>query len=75
MGVNIAKRLRWHLKAKGWSQVALASRAGLSSHHVWKLLQGDRPRIEAETVCKLAKALGVTTDDLLGMDDTGGTRR
>lgn len=68
MSWNIADRLGPCVKAKGWTNAELSRRSGLNERHIWKILHGDRPRVEAETVRKLARALDVTTDYLLAMD-------
>jgi len=68
MAWNIAERVEACRKAKGWTRSELARRAKLNPTHLWKILSGQRPRIEAVTVKSLARALRVPTDYLLGMD-------
>jgi transcriptional regulator with XRE-family HTH domain len=51
----------------GWTRRELAKRAGLHEQHLAKVERGHRHRLEAETVIKLARALGCTTDYLLGV--------
>jgi len=53
---------------RGWTCAELSRRSGLHHNHVWKLLRGQRVRVEGETIRRLARAYGVTTDYLLGMD-------
>jgi len=53
---------------KGWTRRELAKRAGLHEQHLANVERGNRHRIEAETIIKLARALGCTTDYLLGVD-------
>ncbi len=65
---NIAERVEQCRKEKGWTRSELSRRARLNPTHLWKILDGQRPRVEAETVRRLARAFGVTTDYLLGMD-------
>jgi transcriptional regulator with XRE-family HTH domain len=65
---NIAERLGACQKDKGWTNAELARRAGLNQTLLWKILEGQRPKISAVTVKRLARALGVSTDYLLGMD-------
>ena len=55
-------------RERGWTRRELARRAGLHEQHLAKVERGNRVRVEAETVRKLARALGCTTDYLLGMD-------
>jgi transcriptional regulator with XRE-family HTH domain len=68
MAWNIAPRVERLRKDKGWTKRELARRARVNETHVYKICAGLRPRIEAETVRRLAHALGTTTDYLLGMD-------
>src|SRR5215471_8061989 len=51
----------------GWTRRELAKRAGLHEQHLANVERGERHRIEAETIIKLARALGCTTDSLLGL--------
>jgi transcriptional regulator with XRE-family HTH domain len=51
----------------GWTRRELAKRASLHEQHLAKVERGQRPRLEADTVVKLAKALGCTSDYLLGL--------
>lgn len=68
MAWNIAERVEQCRTDKGWTRAELARRARLNPTHLWKIIEGQRPRVEAETVKRLARAFGVTTDYLLGMD-------
>ena len=56
----------------GWTRRELARRAGLHEQHLAHIERGERYRIEAETIIKLARALGVSTDYLLGVSTAGG---
>ena len=51
---------------QGWTRRELAKRAGLHEQHLAKVERGERYRIEGDTICKLADALSVSTDYLLG---------
>ena len=64
------KRLREH---QGLTRRELAHRSGLHEQHLLKIEQGLRRRLEADTIIRLAKTLGVTTDYLLGMTDVNPT--
>ncbi len=66
---NIAERVEQCRTEKGWTRSELARRAHLNATHVWKILEGLRPRVEAETVRRLALALEVSTDYLLGLTE------
>jgi transcriptional regulator with XRE-family HTH domain len=68
MAWNIADRVERLRKEKGWTKRELARRARINETHLYKICAGHRPRVEAETVRRLAYAFGVTTDHLLGMD-------
>jgi len=54
---------------QGWTRRELATRAGLHEQHLAKVERGDRHRIEADTILKLAAALGCSTDYLMGLTD------
>jgi transcriptional regulator with XRE-family HTH domain len=54
----------------GWSQTALASRAGLSLPTVKRLEAGFGPRVSAESRAKLQKALEVAGIEFI--DENGG---
>ena len=58
-----------HGRRQGWTRRELANRAGLHEQHLAKVERGDRYRIEADTILKLAQALGCTTDYLMGLTD------
>jgi len=66
--VNIAERVEPLRIERGWTKAEVARRTGLHYMHVHKVLAGLKPRVEGETVKRLARAFGVTTDYLLGMD-------
>jgi transcriptional regulator with XRE-family HTH domain len=55
---------------QGWTRRELAKRAGLHEQHLANVERGHRHRIEADTIIKLAQALGCTTDYLMGLVDT-----
>jgi transcriptional regulator with XRE-family HTH domain len=69
MSWSFAARLQAVVEEKGWSQKVLAQRSGLHPVQISRLLRGERTRVEAETVRRLAKALEVSADYLLGLDD------
>lgn len=52
-------------KEKGFTQEGLARKANISYHTLIKIESGGIKNPTIETVIKLAKALGVTTDKLL----------
>jgi transcriptional regulator with XRE-family HTH domain len=59
---------------QGWTRRELATRAGLHEQHLAKVERGDRHRIEADTILKLADALGCSTDYLLGRTEEPAPR-
>ena len=54
---------------QGWTRRELATRAGLHEQHLAKVERGDRHRIEADTILKLATALKCSTDYLMGLTE------
>lgn len=64
--VNLSHRLATLRQARGISQSALAKRAGLTRAAVSHLEAGTRTRPMADTVARLARALGVSIEELLG---------
>ena len=52
-------------KQKGWSQEKLAVESGISYNTIIKIERGGIKNPKIETVIKLAKALGVSLDDLV----------
>ena len=65
----IAERIRTARVLRGWSQKELAKRAGL--HHVMlnRLEKGHKAGVQAETIRRLAEALRVSSDYLLGLKE------
>ena len=53
-------------KQKGWSQEKLAQGAGISYNTLIKIERKGIENPKIETVIKLAKALDVTIDELVG---------
>lgn len=64
LGRNVA-RLR---EARGWSQSELARRSDVSQAFISSLEGGRRGKASTDTAHALARALGVTVDDLLWED-------
>ena len=60
------KNLKKYRNKKGWSQEKLAREADLSYQTVIKIERGYIRSPGLETVIKLAKALGVSIDKLVG---------
>ena len=66
---DFGKRVALARGKVGWTRRELATRAGLHEQHLAKVEREQRPHLEADTVIKLAKALGCTSDYLLGLTD------
>lgn len=58
-------------KQKGWSQEKLATVSGISYNTLIKLERGGILNPKIETVVKLAEALNVSLDDLVGRKPPG----
>ncbi|WP_413796729.1 helix-turn-helix domain-containing protein [Streptomyces iranensis] len=61
-------------KARGFSQVALARRAGVSVSLLSKIEVGDRALTQG-IAAALAQAMGLTLDELLGMPPSSAPTR
>jgi transcriptional regulator with XRE-family HTH domain len=55
--------LRWHREERGWSQEALAHRAGLHPTYVGQIERGEKSST-IPTIFKLSAGLDVTTPQL-----------
>lgn len=56
-------------KQKGWSQEKLAQEAGISYNTLIKIERSGIKNPKIETVIKLAEALQVSTDKLIGRNE------
>ena len=66
MSSGYLKNLPKLRKEKRWSQEKLAREAGISYQTLIKIEQGRIQNPKLETLIKLAKALGVSLDKLVG---------
>jgi len=66
---GFAQRVIQARNKHGWTRRELAKRAGLHEQHLANIERGHRQRIEGDTIIKLARALGCTSDWLLGLVD------
>jgi transcriptional regulator with XRE-family HTH domain len=64
----LSHRLRKIRRAKDLTQQELGVLAGVNYVTISRIEGGDEEKAHARTVMRLAKALDVTTDELLGMD-------
>ena len=62
----LEQRIKQVRKKVGWSQQKLAEKAGLSLAVINKIEQGVAKRPSIKTMMKLADALGISLDELVG---------
>jgi len=67
---RIGERVRERRDQLGWTQSELAQRAGVHPSWISRIESGIAPNVSAETVLKLARALAVSVDHLMGRFDT-----
>jgi transcriptional regulator with XRE-family HTH domain len=77
--MHIGRRIKRLRDQHGWSQTELASRSGVLQSLISRLEKGTRSNPSADVLRGLARALGCTTDYLVGMhedeDDEEAPRR
>jgi transcriptional regulator with XRE-family HTH domain len=66
---SIADRLRRVREDRGWSQVQLSKRSGIHAMLISRIETKAKKDVNATTVRKLAKALRVSSDFLLGLKE------
>ena len=66
--MKLAERLRMHRARKDWTPDDLAHASGVSRATIHRAERGSE-RIAVVVAMRLAKALDITTDELLGMDE------
>jgi len=66
---DFAKRLREARQHCGWSQIELGRRSGVHHMAISRLERGNKKDVTGATLRKLAVALGVSADWLLGIAD------
>ena len=66
---SIADRLRRVREDRGWSQVELSKRSGIHAMLISRIETKAKKDVNASTLRKLAKALRVSGDYLLGLKD------
>ena len=68
---NIGPRVRAACERSGMTQAEIARKAEMNWPQLWKILRGERARgVSSETLRRLALALDVSTDYLLGLRET-----
>ncbi len=63
------KRTAELLEQQGLTQVEMGQKIGITQGNISKIINGEYKTVSADTVYKIAKYLGVTTDYLLGLSD------
>ncbi len=69
MAAPFGERIRELRKKKGMTLDQLAAATDSSKSYIWELENKDPPRPSAEKIAKIAAALDVTGDYLMGVDD------
>jgi len=69
---RFGERLKRFRESRGWSQRELAQRAGIPQPTVGYLETGRRSGLTVETARRIADALGVSIDRLVGDSFFGG---
>jgi transcriptional regulator with XRE-family HTH domain len=68
--MSLAEHLKRARENKGWSQRELGRQAGVRYPSISELENGIRTSMSTDTAKKLARALGVSIDHLVGTWDT-----
>jgi DNA-binding Xre family transcriptional regulator len=69
---DIAPRVREAVERSGLRKADIARRAVMTWAQLQKIINGERPQVSADTVRRLAIALNISTDYLLGLVDEPG---
>lgn len=72
MGDNFNENLRTARERKGFSQKEMAERIGVAKS-TYSLYESGNREPNVQTIKKIADALNVSADELLGLDDTPQT--
>ena len=67
---ELGKRIVAARAQRGWSQRELVRASGVGQNNLSVLEQGKKPGVRADTVVRLACALEVSADYLLGLADS-----
>jgi transcriptional regulator with XRE-family HTH domain len=71
-GKIVAHRVHARRKALGWTQEILAQHAGLRQSAIARIESGKNRNIETNTLMALARALDVSLEYLVGMEERCG---
>ena len=66
--MGIGERIEYFIKKEGINANELANRVGVTSSTIYSMLKRDSSRIDIDLLIKIARALHVTTDELLSVD-------
>ena len=67
---DLSSRLREKRKREGFTQKQLEERSGVPQNTISRIEIGSVQEISTRTLVALARALNVTTDYLLGLEDS-----
>lgn len=67
--MTLSQRIKEYRYSKGWGPDELAGRASISRTALYQIECGRTEAPRAGTLCRIAKALGVGVDSLLGAHD------
>jgi transcriptional regulator with XRE-family HTH domain len=67
--MTFGERLTYFRNRSGLNQYQLHKRSGVSASYILNLEAGKHSRPGAATVAKLAGALGITSEELMGVED------
>lgn len=73
--ILFSARLQQAITQSGTTRAAIARAAEMPWSQVYKLLKGQRPQVQADTLSRLAVVLGVSMDWLAGLTDDPRPRR
>lgn len=62
----VGPRIKELRESRRLTQGQLAYLAKISRNHLWRIEKGERPKVGAEILARIAAALGVSVEDLLG---------
>ena len=64
--MGIKKQVEYYMNIEGINANELANRIGVTSSTIYSMLKRDSSRIDIDLLIKIARALNITTDELLG---------
>jgi transcriptional regulator with XRE-family HTH domain len=64
--MTLAERIRKRMGEKGWTLAELSRESQVAKGYLWEILDGRAKKPSAETLYRIAAALGTSVADLLG---------